>query len=124
MTSRISLRGTGLFNLKMVFMGKRRNKSRLTKTDVNTICEMQRKITAYENYIVAMCSMILNRDIRKEPALLLDDTPMDDWMNESWRGLREMKKELLELKKTKFADDAMEASRRLYQDGSLEFTGK
>ena len=105
-------------------MGKRRNKSRLTKTDVGAICEMQRKITAYENYIVAMCAMIQNRDILNEPALLLNDTPMDCWMNESWRGLREMKKDLLELKKTKFADDAMEASRRLYKDGSLEFTGK
>lgn len=105
-------------------MSNKRKKSRLTKTDVNTICEMQRKITAYENYIVAMCSMILNRDIRKEPALLLNDTPMDCWMNESWRGLREMKKELLELKKTKFAEDALEASRKLYRDGSLEFTGK
>ena len=106
-------------------MSKRRNKSRLTKADVNTICEMQRKITAYENYIVAMCSMIQNRDILNEPVLLLNDTPMDCWMNESWKGLREMKKELMELKgKKKFVDDALEASRKLYSDGSLEFTGK
>lgn len=105
-------------------MSKRRNKSRLTKADVNTICEMQRKITAYENYIVAMCSMIQNRGILNEPALLLNDTPMDDLMNESWKWLREMKKELLELKKTKFAEDALEDSRKLYRDGSLEFTGK
>ena len=109
----------------MIVMGKRRNKSRLTKTDVGAICEMQRKITAYENYIVAMCSMIQNRDILNEPALLLNDTPMDCWMNESWRGLREMKKELMELKgKKAFVEDALEASRKLYSDGSLEFTGK
>lgn len=105
-------------------MSNKRKKSRLTKTDVNTICEMQRKITAYENYIVAMCAMIQNRDILNEPALLLDDTPMDEWMNTAWNGLREMKKELLELKKTKFAEDALEASRKLYRDGSIEFTGK
>lgn len=77
---------------------KRKNKSRLTKTDVNTICEMQRKITAYENYIVAMSGMIQRRDIMIEPVLLLNDTPMDEWMNTAWRELREMKKELLELK--------------------------
>ena len=78
---------------------KRKNKSRLTKTDVNTICEMQRKIVVYENYIFAMFGMIQRReDLKVEPILLLNDTPMDDWMNISWNGLREMKKELLELK--------------------------
>lgn len=78
---------------------KRKNKSRLTKTDVNTICEMQRKIDAYENYICAMCGMIQHReDLKFKPILLLNDTPMDDWMNISWNGLQEMKKELLELK--------------------------
>ena len=78
---------------------KRKNKSRLTKTDVNTICEMQRKIDAYENYICAMCGMIQHReDLKFKPILLLNDTPMDDWMNMSWNGLQEMKKELIELK--------------------------
>lgn len=77
---------------------KRKNKSRLTKTDVNTICEMQKKIDAYENYIVAMSGMIQRRDALIEPVLLLNDTPMDGWMNMSWNGLREMKKELIELK--------------------------
>ena len=79
-------------------MKKRRNKSRLTKTDINTICEMQRKITVYENYIVAMPGMIQRRDALIEPVLLLNDTPMDEWMNTAWRKLREMKKELLGLK--------------------------
>lgn len=82
-------------------MSKKREKSRLTKTDVNTICEMQRKITAYENYIVAMSEMIRHKDNMSEPVLLLNDTPMDDFMNDAWRGLREMKKELLELKGNK-----------------------
>lgn len=78
---------------------KRKNKSRLTKTDVNTICEMQKKIDAYENYICAMCGMIQHReDLKFKPILLLNDTPMDDWMNMSWNGLQEMKKELIELK--------------------------
>lgn len=78
---------------------KRKNKSRLTKKDVNTICEMQRKIIVYENYICAMCGMIQHReDLKFKPILLLNDTPMDDWMNMSWNGLQEMKKELIELK--------------------------
>ena len=78
---------------------KRKNKSRLTKTDVNTICEMQKKIDAYENYICAMCGMIQHReDLKFKPILLLNDTPMDNWMNMSWNGLQEMKKELIELK--------------------------
>lgn len=77
---------------------KRKNKSRLTKTDVNTICEMQKKIDAYENYIVAMCGMIQRRESLIEPVLLLNDTPMDGWMNEAWIGLREMKKKLIETK--------------------------
>lgn len=75
-----------------------KKKSRLTKTDVNTICEMQRKITVYENYIVAMSGMIQRRDEMIEPVLLLNDTPMDEWMNTAWRELREMKKELLKPK--------------------------
>ena len=79
-------------------MSKKRKRSRLTKTDVNTICEMQRKITVYENYIVAMSGMIQRRDEMIEPVLLLNDTPMDEWMNTAWRELREMKKELLKPK--------------------------
>lgn len=79
-------------------MSKKRKRSRLTKTDVNTICEMQRKITVYENYIVAMSGMIQRRDEMIEPVLLLNDTPMDEWMNTAWGELREMKKELLKLK--------------------------
>lgn len=79
-------------------MSKKRKRSRLTKTDVNTICEMQRKITVYENYIVAMSGMIQRRDEMIEPVLLLNDTPMDEWMNTAWRELREMKEELLKPK--------------------------
>jgi hypothetical protein len=84
-------------------MSKKRNKkSRLTKTDVNTICEMQRKITVYENYIVAMCGMIQHKeDLKFRPILVENDTPMDAWMNISWIELQEMKKELIELKENK-----------------------
>jgi len=78
---------------------KRKNKSRLTKTDVNAICEMQKKISSYENFIFAMFDMIQHRpDLRFEPILMLTGTPMDDWMSQSWVNLREMKKELSYLK--------------------------
>jgi len=60
---------------------------------------MQKKIDAYENYIVAMSGMIQHReDLKIKPILLLNDTPMDGLMNMSWNGLQEMKKELIELK--------------------------
>ena len=78
---------------------KRMKKSRLTKTDVNTICEMQRTIVAYENYIVATCAMIQHRyDLNFKPILLVSDTPMKEMMAACWKGVGEMKKELLELK--------------------------
>ena len=76
-----------------------KKKSRLTKTDVSTICEMQRKIDAYENYIIAILGMIRHRESRAEPILLEFGTPMDDWMNTAWNGLIEMKEELRRLKK-------------------------
>ena len=81
---------------------KRKNKSRLTRTDVNTICEMQRKIDAYENYIISICGMIQHKDdLKFRPILIECDTPMDAWMNISWVKIQEMKKELIELKENK-----------------------
>lgn len=65
-------------------MSKRNKKSRLTKTDVNTICEMQRKIDAYEDFIVAICGLMKHREPRKF-ACLIKGTDMDDWMQMAWR---------------------------------------
>ena len=66
---------------------------------MNTICEMQKKIFAYENYIISMCGMIQHKyDLDFKPVLLIFDTPMDEWMSACWKGLGEMKKELLGLK--------------------------
>jgi hypothetical protein len=45
-----------------------------------------------------MSGMIQRRDEMIEPVLLLNDTPMDEWMNTAWRELREIKKELLKPK--------------------------
>ena len=74
-------------------MSKRRNKSRFTKTDVNTICEMQRKIDAYEDFIVGICGLIQHRG--KERFLsILKGTPMDDLMNIAWSIYMEQAREL------------------------------
>ena len=73
-------------------MSKRRNrKSRLTKTDVNTICEMQRKIFAYESYIIALVGQSsLNRDT-KQYVVCIMGTEMDDWVKMAWENIEEMK---------------------------------
>lgn len=79
-------------------MSRKRNRmSRLTRTDVNTICEMQRKIDAYEDYICAMCGIIQRKDLGFKPILMQKGTPMDKWMNISWIGVQEMKKEIAKL---------------------------
>ena len=61
----------------------RRKSSRLTKTDINAICEMQRKIDAYEGYIIGLCGLIQHRG-KGFPIVLLRDTPMDEWICQAW----------------------------------------
>lgn len=72
-------------------MSKRRNKSRLTKTDVNTICEMQRKIDAYEEYIIGLCELIHHRG-ETQYAVLLRDTDMDSAVNHAWNEYKKQMK--------------------------------
>ena len=82
-------------------MSKRRNKSRFTKTDVNTICAMQRKIDAYESYIMALAGGTSpNKDI-KQLAVIIIGTDMDDWVSMAWNNIRKMKDELAELRQYK-----------------------
>lgn len=76
-------------------MSKRKNKSRLAKTDINTICEMQRKIDAYESYIIGMSGLI-GRDDRKDYIVVMQGTPMDDLVNIMDRKIKELNKELNE----------------------------
>lgn len=61
----------------------RRKSSRLTKTGINAICEMQRKIDAYEGYIIGLCGLIQHRG-EGRPVVLLRDTPMDEWVCHAW----------------------------------------
>ena len=79
---------------------RRKNKSRLTRTDVNTICEMQRKIDAYESYIKGLFGLA-QRENPTERLVFLCGTDFDDEVNQCWRYIKEMKKELIELKGNK-----------------------
>ena len=76
-------------------MSKRKNKSHLTKTDINTICEMQRKIDAYESYIIGLSGLV-GRDDRKDYIVVMQGTPMDDLVNIMDRKIKELNKELNE----------------------------
>ena len=85
---------------------KRKNRSRLTKTDVNAICELQRTIDTYETVI----ALFLRYSFPKTPASaqvpeLHRGLRMDvelDWLFENIRNLKkeneELKAENLKLK--------------------------
>ena len=70
----------------------KRKKSRLTKTDVNAICEMQRKIDAYENYILAICAHTLKGKPKR--CAFMRGTDMDDWVDMAVRNIDQMKDDL------------------------------
>ena len=78
-------------------MSKRKNKSRLTKTDVNAICEMQRKIDAYEDLIMGLCGYI-QHEADKKYVVILKGTDMDEWVISAWQKFTELMKELRILK--------------------------
>lgn len=77
----------------------KKKKSRLTKTDVNAICEMQRKIDAYENYIAGICGLVQSKyNPNKIFVITLSETPLDELVNTAWIQIQEMKEELDRLK--------------------------
>ena len=67
-------------------MAKKKNKSRLTKTDVNAICELQRKVDAYELYLQCIVFLLCS----KEPygGVPIQNTPMDDTMQMIWHKIQ------------------------------------
>lgn len=71
-------------------MSKKRKKSRFTKTDVNTICEMQRKIDAYEDFIVTLCGMVQRRNPKYQFICLKKGTEIDDFMGELWLNCKDL----------------------------------
>lgn len=81
-------------------MSSKRKKSRFTKTDVNTICEMQRKIDAYESYIMALAGYSRLTHTCKKYFVLEMGTDMDEWVNLAWKNIEKMKEEIENFKKT------------------------
>lgn len=67
-----------------------KKKSRFTKTDVNTICEMQRKICAYEDYIIAISGMIQWKNRNKEYICPVKETELDELMNITWKRCQKL----------------------------------
>lgn len=71
-------------------MAKKKNKSRLTKTDVNKICEMQRTIDAYEDYIDTLfVHSGQNTDIQN--VCLLKGTAKDDEVQSIYANIQSLK---------------------------------
>lgn len=78
-------------------MSKKRNKSRLTKTDVNAICELQRKVDAYEEYIMGLVGLIQHRGETKY-IVLERGYEMDEWVNTAWNAYMKQVEEMNALK--------------------------
>ena len=76
-------------------MSKRKNKSRLTRTDVNAICEMARKIYAYEDYIICICAHVQRG--RNARHVLMRGTEMDVWVNAATIGIDKRNDRIKEL---------------------------
>ena len=85
-------------------MAKKKNKSRLTKTDVNAICEMQRKIVSYEMYFQ---SIMINLGNKESKVVVLMDTPMDEVVSMIYRRTNNLK-ELIKARHIK--DSSLEES--------------
>ena len=89
-------------------MKKRNRKSRFTKTDVNALCEMQRKIDAYENFIIAICGVTQWKDKRTERFVLIRrGTDLDEWMDMAWKNIHQLL-DAWNLHKDDVEDDAVD----------------
>ena len=81
-------------------MSKKKKKSRFTKTDVNTICEMQRKIDAYESYIIGLHGLLQNRRVKRY-IIFLRDTELDNLVNDCCHMIEYLVDKEDEVRKTK-----------------------
>ena len=70
-------------------MSKKR-KSRFTKTDVNAICEMQRKIDAYEDFIIALNGMVRRKDPSYKYICFVKNVMVQDNMDDLWSNCEEL----------------------------------
>ena len=67
---------------------KRRNKSRLTHTDVNSICKMQHRIERLQLCVLAIFSKIV---YNVNPTILQEDDIDDAYISMTMRVLKELK---------------------------------
>ena len=77
-------------------MSKRRKKSRFTKTDVNTICELQRKIDIYESYILALVGHSSPKRDTRQYVVCIMGTKMDEWVSMAWENITKLKEKYRE----------------------------
>ena len=74
---------------------KRRDKSRFTKTDVKSICELSNELIRYRQGYAFMENMIVNISAGKEdPPILLDFLPDDENARFVHRTIREWGEEI------------------------------
>ena len=70
-------------------MSKKNKKSRFTKSDVNAICMMQRKIDAYESYLFAINRMLHSSGDKILPIVLMN-TDMDMIARDSYQTAKHL----------------------------------
>lgn len=81
---------------------KRRDKSRFTKTDVKSICELSNELIRYRQGYAFMANMIVNISAGKEdPPILLDFLPDDANARFVHRTIREWGEKIYKNKKDK-----------------------
>ena len=73
-------------------MSKKNKKSRFTKSDVNAICMMQRKIDAYESYLFAINRMLHSSGDKILPIVLMN-TDMDTIARDSYKIAKKLRNE-------------------------------
>jgi len=73
-------------------MSKKNKKSRFTKSDVNAICMMQRKIDAYESYLFAINRMLHSSGDKILPIVLMN-TDMDTIARDSYKIAKKLRSE-------------------------------
>lgn len=73
--------------LKTTTMAKKRNKSRLCKKDVDTICQMQRTIDSYESYLAGLMYFAMHGKEGGKPLVILHGTDMDDVVSSAYENI-------------------------------------
>lgn len=76
--------------LKTTTMAKKKNKSRLCKKDVDTICQMQRTIDSYESYLTGLMYFAMHGKEGSKPIVLLHGTEMDPAVNITYENINRL----------------------------------